>query len=410
MLLFKAVGATPLGCEYLLTKALIETASALNLATYLLLKSEQPPPHRQEGASASLGSHPVLSQLRKLHNLSAQLEAVSDKVPGLSDQLDKLVQAAALMKGDLSIDDESGMDGRGEDKPEATGRSQDSDAESSDDRDENLGVASSAKVPAKAAPSRLDAAPSSSSSSDSDSDDEEARRKRVLDEARFALRPKEVEDGAVAIPRKRRPAPDFGEDVSGEQEFTGKKKAFAAALNSIQQRSAKPAKRSRLAEDLDDFMEREGDFTAGDDDREDFRLHGKGRQRDEASDEEYDEALDPELEEDGGGDFYSLVARKSKSRKEARKAMHKVAPKYPRVEQEIDGERALSRQILKNRGLVPHKNRLNRNPRVKKREQFRRALVRRRGAVREVRTDEGHKYGGEQTGIKTGLSRSRKLL
>ena len=69
----------------------------------------------------------------------------------------------------------------------------------------------------------------------------------------------------------------------------------------------------------------------------------------------------------------------------------------------------MSRAILKNRGLVAHKSKLNRNPRVKKREQYRKALIRRKGAVRDIRTDEGHKYGGEATGIKSGLSRSRKL-
>ena len=75
----------------------------------------------------------------------------------------------------------------------------------------------------------------------------------------------------------------------------------------------------------------------------------------------------------------------------------------------MEGERAISKTILQNRGLVAHKSKLNRNPRVKKREQYRKALIRRKGAVREVRTDEGHKYGGEDTGIKSGLSRSRKL-
>ena len=64
---------------------------------------------------------------------------------------------------------------------------------------------------------------------------------------------------------------------------------------------------------------------------------------------------------------------------------------------------------MKNRGLVAHKAKINRNPRVKKREQYRKALVRRKGAIREVRTDEGHRYAGEGTGIKSGLSRSRKL-
>ena len=64
---------------------------------------------------------------------------------------------------------------------------------------------------------------------------------------------------------------------------------------------------------------------------------------------------------------------------------------------------------MKNRGLVAHKAKINRNPRVKKREQYRKALIRRKGAVREIRTDEGHVYGGEATGIKSGISRSRKL-
>lgn len=73
------------------------------------------------------------------------------------------------------------------------------------------------------------------------------------------------------------------------------------------------------------------------------------------------------------------------------------------------GERPIGRMIMKNRGLVAHKNKLNRNPRVKKREQYRKALIRRKGTVREVRTDEGHKYGGEETGIKSRISRSRKL-
>ena len=73
------------------------------------------------------------------------------------------------------------------------------------------------------------------------------------------------------------------------------------------------------------------------------------------------------------------------------------------------GERAIGRTIMKNRGLVAHKAKINRNPRVKKREQYRKALIRRKGAVREVRTDEGHVYGGETTGIKSSISRSRKL-
>ena len=108
-------------------------------------------------------------------------------------------------------------------------------------------------------------------------------------------------------------------------------------------------------------------------------------------------------------DFYKKVASKTKSKKAFKKSLYQVAPKFPRADGFVEGERAINRTILKNRGLVAHKPKINRNPRVKKREQYRKALIRRKGAVREVREGEGHKYGGEGTGIKSNISRSRKL-
>ena len=73
-------------------------------------------------------------------------------------------------------------------------------------------------------------------------------------------------------------------------------------------------------------------------------------------------------------------------------------------------KRAASYQIIKNRGLTAHKSKLNRNPRAKKREQFRKATIRRKGQVREMRESaEGDRYAGEATGIRAGLTRSRKI-
>jgi len=54
----------------------------------------------------------------------------------------------------------------------------------------------------------------------------------------------------------------------------------------------------------------------------------------------------------------------------------------------VSGERQISKVILKNRGLVPHKAKINGNPRVEKREQYRKALIRRKGTVQEIRADE----------------------
>ena len=75
-----------------------------------------------------------------------------------------------------------------------------------------------------------------------------------------------------------------------------------------------------------------------------------------------------------------------------------------------DGKRAASYQIMKNRGLTPHKRKLDRNPRAKKREQFRKAEIRRKGQVRAMRDPtEADNYGGEITGIRSRVSKSRKL-
>jgi Sas10 C-terminal domain len=46
--------------------------------------------------------------------------------------------------------------------------------------------------------------------------------------------------------------------------------------------------------------------------------------------------------------------------------------------------RGVSYEIIKNRGLTPHKSKLNRNPRVKKREAYRKAVIRRKGQVVDV--------------------------
>ncbi|XP_072480551.1 something about silencing protein 10 [Notamacropus eugenii] len=71
-------------------------------------------------------------------------------------------------------------------------------------------------------------------------------------------------------------------------------------------------------------------------------------------------------------------------------------------------KRAITYQIAKNRGLTPRRKKIDRNPRVKHREKFRRAKIRRRGQVPQARTEE-RKYCGELSGIRAGVKRSIKL-
>lgn len=78
------------------------------------------------------------------------------------------------------------------------------------------------------------------------------------------------------------------------------------------------------------------------------------------------------------------------------------------VENDAETRRGITYQIAKNKGLMPHRKKEQRNPRVKHRGKYRKALIRRKGAVRTVRK-ETSRYGGEISGIKATVSKSIKF-
>ncbi|XP_019869298.1 something about silencing protein 10 [Aethina tumida] len=77
-------------------------------------------------------------------------------------------------------------------------------------------------------------------------------------------------------------------------------------------------------------------------------------------------------------------------------------------EETENGKRAITYQMEKNKGLTPHRKKELRNPRVKNRQKFRKAVIRRKGAVREPRK-ELSRYGGEISGIKASVTKSIKI-
>lgn len=81
--------------------------------------------------------------------------------------------------------------------------------------------------------------------------------------------------------------------------------------------------------------------------------------------------------------------------------------------QEGEGEQGRKRRpinmaIKKNRGLTPYKKKEYRNPRVKHKLKFKKAMSKRRRLVKEAQC-EFHRYSGEATGIKTSTIKSIKL-
>jgi U3 small nucleolar RNA-associated protein 3 len=115
-------------------------------------------------------------------------------------------------------------------------------------------------------------------------------------------------------------------------------------------------------------------------------------------------------DDEDAGDMYEDFVGKKKAYKSSKKDHYSVAPRFgsEKPDNVEDGKkRAASYDIIKNRGLTPHRKKENRNPRVKKREQFRKAVIKRKGAVRDVQTGVGNQYAGETTGINKTISRSR---
>jgi len=119
-------------------------------------------------------------------------------------------------------------------------------------------------------------------------------------------------------------------------------------------------------------------------------------------------SLDDSDEEDGDvdpGEYYSLVERSAKEKKGKKKAEYDAARAAERdtltAPETADGPRALTRAILKNRGLTPHRSKSVRNPRVKKRQKFEKAKkkVSSQRAVYKGGIGDAAHYQGEKSGI-----------
>jgi U3 small nucleolar RNA-associated protein 3 len=93
---------------------------------------------------------------------------------------------------------------------------------------------------------------------------------------------------------------------------------------------------------------------------------------------------------------------------EARRA-HLESVEQERQAKEKDIVRNVNYAIMKSKGITRKRKKIDRNPRVKHREKYRKALQKRKSKVQEFKEGPQGKYGGESSGFKTGLIRSTKL-
>uniref|UniRef100_A0A4W6FL43 UTP3 small subunit processome component n=1 Tax=Lates calcarifer TaxID=8187 RepID=A0A4W6FL43_LATCA len=114
----------------------------------------------------------------------------------------------------------------------------------------------------------------------------------------------------------------------------------------------------------------------------------------------------PEVEEDSDSDLDEEAALRFYKDMEERVKLKRKSD--DEEELDPDAKRGITYQMAKNKGLTPKRKKIDRNPRVKHREKFRRAKIRRKGQVRDVRREET-RYSGEMSGIRAGVKKSIKL-
>ncbi|KAL2818280.1 Sas10 C-terminal domain-containing protein [Aspergillus granulosus] len=231
-------------------------------------------------------------------------------------------------------------------------------------------------------------------------------------------------------PSKDADGSDFGDEdaltAKEAEEKAKQKRSLRFYTSQIAQKSNKRSAAGRDAGGDTDipYRERLKDRQA----RLNAEAERRGRQKPQGAEElggdsdEEDQRVRKELRGNASGsdddDYYDMVAARTNKRKGDKKALAEAYAAAARegghveFQEEIgpDGKRAITYQIEKNRGLAPKRNKLNRNPRVKKRMRFE-SKKKKLGSVRQVyKGGEGAGgYGGELTGIKKNLVKSVKL-
>jgi len=108
-------------------------------------------------------------------------------------------------------------------------------------------------------------------------------------------------------------------------------------------------------------------------------------------------------------DLYKEALQKQQRKKEQRMAKEQEAEFTPMEDDETgEGKRKISSQIEKNKGLRKKSKKELRNPRVKHKLKYKKAIVKRKSQV-QAPLDKSKPYQGEVTGIKTRVVKSTRL-
>lgn len=369
--------------------------------------------------------HPVVRRLLSLRGLLSSLSPLDAKLEPQMQVLLSALEAGVDLRGSDDGSEDSEDDGDDDDNEDEQGNAEsDGDsaaggtdaARSEDDFDEgNLEEEENMFMGAGNASSEDEIDEGQLSPAAIKKRKKEARKKaKVKARGEAALR---KEKGVGALD-------DFGDEDTDDLPTLDKRgggdNLLQGMMNRISQRERMSGKRSALQGDLD-VPVRERDMTirvrrpapgeSDDDNSDDLGLgadglmgglppellqgitHGKkGSKANKRTREEQEEKADAATcdGEDEENAFYASVAKDKQAKKRVKDEKYKPKSRIAgALEAELEAERAArgggkrgaNYAIIKNKGLTPHKNKLNRNPRVKKRNAYQKALTRRKGQV-----------------------------
>uniref|UniRef100_A0A7S0GNB6 Sas10 C-terminal domain-containing protein n=1 Tax=Micromonas pusilla TaxID=38833 RepID=A0A7S0GNB6_MICPS len=433
--------ATAEGISYLDAKHLLMLSYCINIVFYLLLKSE----------GRSVRDHPVVLRLVEIRAYLEKLRPIDKK---LKYQIDKLLKMADGPRNEKGL-------GEGEDEDEDDPlRFKPNPDALVGKTDEEEGVnAGGAYRPPKMVPTAMDDFEEGGKSAKQKRKEKEARRrasrsaliKELAQElgeapeelggdvgdtssafakrefARMEARAKIEEDLFTRVPlskteRRRAKATtrsmnslanvgDFGDDVADlvevAEELEGQRGKRQRLVDSVTLASGSEARKNQKP------VSGEQDVPLRDSlgDRRNKYERGVNKKLAERAAEEngmYDDEPRRHVEEDE--EYVAAAAARDARRAAKEEKYRRSAGIVAAMEEEMDADekRDVGGKIMANRGLTPHRNKDHKNPRKRLRGKFEKAVVRRKGQVRSMREDQGG-YGGEASGIKTSVTKSRKF-
>ncbi|CDJ59691.1 hypothetical protein, conserved [Eimeria maxima] len=207
-----------------------------------------------------------------------------------------------------------------------------------------------------------------------------------------------LEDLAVFYDQPLGGGEEGGEDELGLGSNARKKKAkgvLGQYLNAAKQAAEEAAKTRRAqAEKLIIARQQNLQHLSGRSDKDIRKQHTRTADREESDDEE----------------FAALAGETKKKKLEKKQRMKERAEMFlPEVEEEVDGQRRITREIQTNRGLVRKRKKFDGNARVHNRMKYQQKAKKLKSIRQEMRPVEDRSYSGEASGLRPNLKRSRTL-